>query len=143
VILSEDELWRVTVYCRLRSPPGVFRTGPCLSDISLARRADWNDGGGPSAGPSLPLQTLYANDAVKHPLAHSISLSKPVPEQDYDSDSDSDSDDEWEDNMDPITCLRFYAANSPVLAKVVQEYDQREHERLKQRISKWVEEVSL
>jgi hypothetical protein len=32
--------------------------------------SDRIDDGGPSAGASLALQSLYANDAVKHPLAH-------------------------------------------------------------------------
>ena len=138
MVLSKDELWRIMEYCRLRSPPGVFRTGPDVSTvpgISLARQSGGNDDGGPSAGTSLALQTLYANDAVKHPLAHLIAFSKPLdPVPDYDSDSDSN----WEDN---ITFLRYCAAGDPLLAKMVQEHERRVHEHLNQRIANWVEEV--
>jgi hypothetical protein len=87
----------------------------------------------------LALQALHANDAVKHAFADldqsSITL---------DSYSDDDGDDEgevWEDNMDPITFARYYAAGNPLLAKIVQEHDQKMSERLNQGIANWVEGV--
>jgi hypothetical protein len=52
-----------------------------------------------------------------------------------------DDDDNWEDNMDPITFLRYYAASHPVLAKVVQEHDQKLRERFDQGIASWMEGV--
>jgi len=89
----------------------------------------------------LALQTLYANEAVKHPLANLPPFSKPLdPESDY-SVSDSDSDDNWEDNMDPITFARYYADINPHFAKIVQEHDQKMREHLNQRIATWVEGV--
>ena len=101
------------------------------------------DDGGPSAGASLPLQSLYANDAVKHPLIHLPPCAKPLdPEPDFDdSDSDSDSDGSWEDRMDPITFARYYAATSPALAEYVREYDQTMSECLNQRVAMWIDGV--
>jgi hypothetical protein len=52
-----------------------------------------------------------------------------------------DDDDNWEDNMDPITFLRYYAASHPVLAKVVQDHDQKLRERFDQGIASWMEGV--
>ena len=59
-----------------------------------------------------------------------------------DSCSEGDEDDDnWEDNMDPITFLRHYAASHSVLAKVVQEHDQKLRERFDQGIASWMEGV--
>ena len=89
----------------------------------------------------MALQSLYANDAAKHPLTHLPPYAKPLdPEPDFD-DSDYDSDASWEDRMDPITFARYYAATSPALAKYVREYDQIMSERLNQRVAAWVDGV--
>ena len=88
------------------------------------------------------MQYLYANDAVKHPLAHLDPYSRPLadPQPDFD-DSDSDSDDNWKDKMDPITFARCYAATSPHLAEIVRENDRIMRERLNKRVATWVDGV--
>jgi hypothetical protein len=56
--------------------------------------------------------------------------------------SDPEDDDEiWEDNMDPITFARYYAAGNPLLARIVQEHDEKMRERLNQGVMNWVEGV--
>jgi hypothetical protein len=52
--------------------------------------------------------------------------------------SDDDSDEIWEDSMDPITFLRYYATGNPLLGKMVREHDQRMRERPNQGIINWV-----
>jgi hypothetical protein len=99
-----------------------------------------HDGTGPSAGTSLAFQALYANDAVKHAFVDfdqtSVTLDSGSDDEDHDDD-----DDNWEDNMDPITFVRYYAAGNPLLAKIVQEHDQKMRERLNQEIANWVKGV--
>ena len=56
-------------------------------------------------------------------------------------DNNNNNNNNWEDNMDPITFNRYYAASHPVLAKVVQEHDQKVRERLNQGIAGWLEGV--
>jgi hypothetical protein len=80
---------------------------------------------------SLALQALYANDAVKCAFA------------DFDRrliavDSYSDDDEIWEDNMEPMTFVRYYAAGNPVMERMVQEHDQEMRKRLDQGIMNWV-----
>jgi hypothetical protein len=43
--------------------------------------------------------------------------------------------------MDPITFARHYAVGHPLLAKIVQENDQKMRERLDQNILSWFEGV--
>jgi hypothetical protein len=43
--------------------------------------------------------------------------------------------------MDPITFGRCYAAGNPLLAKIVQEHDEKMRERLDQGIMNWMEGV--
>ena len=89
----------------------------------------------------MALQSLYANNAAKHPLTHLLSYAKSLdPEPDLD-DSDFDSDGSWEDRMDPITFARYYAATSSALAEYVRGYDQIMSECLNQRVATWVEDV--
>src|SRR5260221_10202768 len=99
---------------------------------------------GPSAGTSLALQALYANDAVKHPL-DLTPFSKPCdpdPDDDLDPDEDDEDDDgSWEDTMDPIRFARYYAATSPHLARIVQEHDRKMSERFDHCIATWIEGV--
>jgi hypothetical protein len=85
----------------------------------------------------LALQALYANDAVKHAF---LDFDQPSMTLDLGSDDDDD-DDNWEDNMDPITFTRYYAAGNPLLAKIVQEHDQKMRELRDQGIVNWVEGV--
>jgi len=71
------------------------------------------------AGTSLALQAVYANDAVKQAFTGMVfivrsSLADP-----------DDNDHIWEDNMDSITFCRYYAAGHLLLAKIVQEHDQK------------------
>ena len=101
VELSIDEYWRIMEYVISSG-----QSGP--PSIPLSHQPDRIDDGGPSAGPSLALQSLYANDAFKHPLADLHPYFKPfIPEPDFDdSDSNSDSEDNWEDEMDPVTFAR-------------------------------------
>ena len=44
-------------------------------------------------------------------------------------DDDGDDDDDWEDNMDPITFCKYYAAANPDMAKIVQDHDRKMRER--------------
>lgn len=65
-------------------------------------------GAGPLANGSLALQALYENNAVEC----AFSYHRP----DADDDDDEDEDKIWEDNMDPITFARYYAAFDPAMA---------------------------
>jgi hypothetical protein len=86
----------------------------------------------------LALQALYSNDAVKRAFADLDRRSTLEP---YPGDDSDDEDEIWEDNMDPITFARYYAASNPLLAKIVQEHDEKMRERLDRGILNWVEEV--
>lgn len=89
------------------------------------------------ASRSLTLQALYAKNAVKRAffeLSPTITL-------DSDDDDEDDLDDNWEDNMDPITFARYYAAGDPLLAQIVQDHDRKMRERLDQGIADWVKGV--
>jgi hypothetical protein len=158
VMLSMDELLRLDNYCKLFHLPIFSSSG----GVAAAGGPDLSPGGseadpgsgllpgqpggsnhhgvgaGPTVSRSLALQALYANDAVKRALAISDRLSS----LDTYPDDNSDDDDEiWEDNMDPVTFCRYYAGNNPLMAKVVQEHDEKMRERLNQGILNWVEGV--
>jgi len=115
-ILSKDEIWRIREYCRFHSK----------SVIS----SDWI---GVTGLPSIPPTHLNLSPYCR-PL-------NPELESDLHG-SDSDSDNNWKDEMVPITFARYYAASHPLLVKVVQEHDQKMHERLDQRIATWVDGLS-
>jgi hypothetical protein len=168
VMLSADELTRLDDYCDLFHSP-IFSSSGTMSPFSpggggggAAGEPDLSPAGseavmgssllpgqpggsnhhgagaGPTASRSLALQALYANDAVKRALA----ISERHSALDLYPDDDGDDDDDvWEDNMDPITFARYYAASTPLLAKVVQEHDEKMRERLNQGILNWVEGV--
>jgi hypothetical protein len=89
-----------------------------------------------SAGTSLALQALYANDAVKRAFADFDQPSMTL--ESFSDDAYDDDDDDWEDNMDPITFARYYMVGDPLLAKIVQEHDQKVRERLNQGIANWI-----
>ena len=93
-----------------------------------------HDGSRLPAGTSLALHALYANEAVKHAFMNQPSLTLDLGSDD----DDDDDDDNWEDNMDPITFARYYAAGNPHLAKIVQEHDQKMRERRDQQIVDWI-----
>ena len=57
-----------------------------------------------------------------------------IPGSGSNGDDYDDDEDEWEDNMDPNTFARYYAAGNPFLAKIVEEHDQKMRELLNQRI---------
>jgi hypothetical protein len=95
-----------------------------------------HDGSRLPAGTSLALHALYANEAVKHAFMNQPSLTLDLGSDD--DDNDDDDDDNWEDNMDPITFVRYYAAGNPLLAKIVQEHDQKMRERRDQQIVDWI-----
>jgi hypothetical protein len=116
--VSKDEVRRLKGLAGLSTSPGVPGSGP-----------------GILASKSLTLQSLYAKNAVKYAFYH---LTSPV--FTFDSDDD-DLDDSWEDNMDPITFARCYAADSPLLTKIVQDHDRKMRERLNQGIADWVKAV--
>lgn len=92
--------------------------------------------GGGDASKSLALQALYANNAVKTALSDNLAIFI-GPDED-----DDDDDDDWEDNMDPITFSRCYAAANPLMAKIVQDHDRKMRERLDQGIAAWVKRIS-
>jgi hypothetical protein len=93
-------------------------------------------GAGPSANGSLALQALYKNNAVKDAFSDHQAIIIGA-----DDDSDEDEDEIWEDNMDPITFARYYAAFDPVMARIVRDHDQAMRERLNQGIANWIEGV--
>ena len=134
-------------YCNLHSslvnvPPTGHDSSPTHPPGGI------DDGGGHSAGSSLALQALYANDAVKHPLADITPLSKYLDsddrgdDHDHDDDDDDDDDSDWEDNMDPVTFARYYAATTPFLAEIVEEHDQQIRKLLDRRVANWLESVT-
>lgn len=91
----------------------------------------------------MALQALYANDAVKHPLANITAMVKSlddpgwVHEDDY---SDDDTDSDWTE-ADLNTYARHFAPTTPFLAEVVKEHDRQMRELLDQRVASWLEGV--
>jgi len=59
-MVSKDEIWRIVDYCKLCSRSDIFP----VTSLAHRRPCGNGDGGGPSAGTSLALQALYANDAL-------------------------------------------------------------------------------
>jgi len=118
--VSKDEVRRLKGFAGLSTSPGVPGNGP-----------------GILASKSLTLQSIYAKNAVKYAFYH---LTPPVFTLDS-GDDDDDDDDSWEDNMDPITFARYYAAGSPLLTKIVEDHDRKMRERLNQGIADWVKGV--
>lgn len=142
VKLSNDELRRPEEYRGYTPSPAGGPDGSPTGDDTISgrlppRRPGENnyDGAGHPVGTSLALQALYANDAVKH-----VFMEFDQPSMSLDLGSDDDDDDNWEDIMDLITFAGYYAAGNPLLAKIVQEHDQKMRERRDQRIV-WVEGV--
>jgi len=162
VKLSTDELQRLKVYGGLSPlpvlpnsgpvppfPPGGGSAAPGVPDASPSEK-DTVPGNGSShsgygkaafgAGGSSALQALYATGAVKRAFA-SLSYREPALILHSDDDDDDDDDDDWEDQMDPITFARYYAAQNLHLAKIVQDHDDKMRERLKEGIASWLEGV--
>ena len=54
---------------------------------------------------------------------------------------DDDEDNDWEDRMYPVTFVRYYAASSLHLTKIVQDHDQKMCIRLDQEITNWSQGV--
>jgi hypothetical protein len=93
-------------------------------------------------GRSLALQDLYATDTVKDAFARISLYNTPAmsdAESDDDDDDEDDNDEEWEDNMDPITFMRYFATRNPnpTITKLVEDYDREERARLDSKISGW------
>ena len=96
-------------------------------------------GAGLPANRSVAFQAIYSNDAVKRAFA---ALERRSVTLDSCSDDDCGDDNEvWEDNMDPITFGRHYAAGNPPLAKIVQEHDEKMRDRLDRGIMNWMEGI--
>ncbi|KAH9995386.1 hypothetical protein BJV74DRAFT_883905 [Russula compacta] len=167
--LSSDEVRRLKVYSAL-SHPSVFPDSSTMPSFpqgggsatpgphdasSLGK--DTAPGSGSSqhpmqdsglgtaasgAGGSFALQALYATDVVKQAFANLSNHDRPVLILDSnDDDVDDDDDDDWEDGMDPITFARYYAAQNPHLAKIVQDHDSKMRQRRNKGITRWVEGV--
>jgi hypothetical protein len=126
---------QVAVMVRLDHPMDHPQGTTQSPAVAHPRRPGGNNNHDGAGLPSLALQALYANNAVKHAFAD---FGQPSMTLDLGSDDD---DDNWEENMDPITFARYYAAGNPLLAKIVQEHDQKMRERLDQGIANWVEGV--
>lgn len=75
-------------------------------------------------------------------LSNRLKLNQPSMVLDSGSDDD-DEDNDWEDRMYPVTFVRYYAASSPHLTKIVQEHDQtrKMRVRLDQEITNWAQRV--
>jgi hypothetical protein len=78
------------------------------------------------------LPSTYATNVVKRSIASLSYRNEPA------LILDSDDDDDREDQMDPITFARYYAAQNPHLAKIVQDHDDNLRERLVEGIASWV-----
>jgi len=128
VKLSKDELGRLKELTGL-SPSPVISSSGAVSLVSP---------GHGDASRSLALQALYANNAVKSALSDNLAII--IGSEDDDDDDDDDED--WEDNMDPITFSRYYAAADPLMAKIVQDHDRKVRERLDQGIAAWVKGIT-
>ena len=161
--LSGDEVRRLKAYGGLVSspvlpesgmppfPPGGGNAAPGPPDTSSSgkdtvpgsgssqrpRQDGGNGGAAFGAGGSSALQALYATDAVKQAFASLSHRDEPVLILDSD-DSDDDENDDWEDKMDPITFARYYAAQSPHLANIVKDHDDKMRERLVEGVASWV-----
>lgn len=86
---------------------------------------------------TLALQVLYAADSVKEAFAR---LSHKTPSTSSTSDDDDGSDnEEWEDNMGPITFMRYFAARNPnpLFDKLLEDHDKEERARLDRTITGW------
>lgn len=117
-------------------------TGPG-SGSSQHPRQDGDYGGAAfGAGGSSALQALYAPDVVKQAFASLERQRNEKPDLilydgDDDSDDDDDSNPDWEDRSDPITFLRYYVSH-PLIAKIVQEHDDKMRERFNEGIASWL-----
>ena len=163
VKLSKDEVRRLNAYgCLLPSPvppdngtmppfsPGGGSAAPGAPDTSSLgkdtvpgsgssqhpRQDSGNGGAAFGAGGSSALQALYASVAVKQAFASLSYRDQPV--LILDSDDDNDDEDDWEDRMDPIAFARYYGAQSPHLARIVQDHDDNMRERLVEGVIGWV-----
>ena len=97
---------------------------------------------GASGSLSSVLQALYASDAVKQAFASLSYWDRCALMLDDDDDDDDDDDnDDWEDNMDPVTYARYYAAQHPLLARIVQDHDDKMRERLVEENESWAKGV--
>jgi hypothetical protein len=158
--LSWDEIQRLKIYGGLPltptetnssamppfPPEGGFAAPGLPADVSSLGKSmvpGCSYGGAAfGASGSSALQALYATDAVKRAfesLFYHCQLAL-IPDDD-DDDDDEDDDDEWEDNMDPVTFARYYADLHPHFARIVQEHDDKMHERLVDGIASWVKGV--
>jgi hypothetical protein len=168
VKLSEDEFRRLKAYVALLaspesgtmhpSPPGGGSTATGDPDTSPSgkdkvagggstqdpKKDSGNNGGATfGAGGSTALQALYATDAVKQAFANLSSRGQAalILDSDEDDEDDDDDNDDWEDRMDPIEFARYYAAQSPHLAKIVQDHEDKMRGRLVEGVSNWVREI--
>ena len=80
----------------------------------------------------MAVQALYANNGVKYALFRQLGVKCYT-----DDDDDDDDDEDWEDNMEPMTFVRFYAPGNPLLMKMVEDYDRKNRERLNEGIANW------
>ena len=90
------------------------------------------------AGGSSALQALYATDVVKQAFASLSYHNALVLDPDGD---DFDCDDDWEVRMDPVTFARYYAAQNPHLARIVQVGDDKKRGPFHEGIANWVEGI--
>ena len=120
--------------------PSLTKDAVPSSGSSRHSRQDTGYGGVAfETGGGCALQALYSTDAVKRAFA-TLSYYANLALLD-DDDDDDDDDDEWEDRMDPITTLRYYAADCPLSAKIVQEHDDKMRERLNEGTASWLEGI--
>ena len=154
VKLSEDELERLKEFsfspslgvsspliscggdAAMVAPDVSLIVGDIISGSGLHPHLPGGSGASLSANGSLALQALYENSAVKDAFSDHRAINIGA-----DDDSDEDEDEIWEDNMDPITFARYYAASDPVMARIVRDHDQAMRERLNQGIANWIEGV--
>ena len=76
-----------------------------------------------TAGRSMELETLYATEVVKEAFTHLVNrdISRFIS---LDLDDGSDDDEAWEDNMDPLTFVGYYAGPpNPHFVKMVKGHD--------------------
>jgi hypothetical protein len=101
-------------------------------------------------GRSSALQDLYATDTVKDAFSRISSYNTPTmsdddDEDDDDEDEDEDEDEEWEDNMDPITFMRYFSTRNPnpTIIKLVEDYDREEHAKFENKIQGWAAGIGV
>ena len=159
--LSEDELRRLEVYGGYPIPPvdsGTMSPGggsatPRVPDASRKdiasdigspqhpRQGSGYYGGAAFGAGSAAVQALYATDAVKKAFAEFLFQKKALI-LDSDDDDDDDSDNpNWEDRMDPVTFARYYAPQSLLWARFVQEHDDKMREHFNEGIFNWLEDI--